>query len=57
MRWLQAKVMLSITRAPTCVPAHRGISIDSQDEGKNINTALSQYPVPIHTSSVWGQAQ
>ena len=45
-----AQVMLSITRAPTCVLASREISSDTQDEGKSINTAVSS--ALIYTNSV-----
>ena len=45
MRWLQTQVMLSITRAPTCVLVSEEISIDARDERKSINTAVS----PVYT--------
>ena len=50
MKWVQAQVILSITRAPTCVLSSQEISVDTQHEGKSINTAVS--PALICTSSV-----
>ena len=41
MRWLQAEVMVSITQAPPCLLAGKEISVDTQGEGKSINTAVS----------------
>ena len=52
MKWLQAQIMLSITRAPTCVRAGGEISIDTQIEEERINTAASF--AFIYTSNVWG---
>ena len=56
MRWLQAQARLSIChscKAPPCVVVSGEISMDTGDEGKSINTAVS--PVPICTGSVWGR--